>query len=207
MGLLDWFRRPPPIADQLALTDFLDSRAAFLAQKSIFDYARGRSGPYFPQMIKEKAFNEAVNEARWRNYPFGVSLVAEMVYGVLLPGVGEPVVLASAMRERALDAFDRYPVPPMLDSSAWMEGRAALAARVEAVALHPPKYVKDIPTPFAEWFFNHMPIHERLRGQDFELIRNQLRVNLISMHRDFVKRADVPALADEIKRAADQTVA
>ena len=207
MGIFDWFRRPPPIADRSAVEDYLDSRAAFLAQKSIFDYARGRSGPYFSQMIKEKAFNDGVNEARWRNYPFGLSIVAEMVHVVLLPAVGEPAPLASALKASALDAFDRYPVPAMLGSEYWTGARAALAQRVGAIALHPPKFVKDIPTPFADVFFNNMPIHERLRGQDFELIRNQLRVNLLSMHRDFAKRADLDALAGAIRQSADQPAA
>ncbi|MEX0589729.1 MAG: hypothetical protein WD207_01450, partial [Xanthobacteraceae bacterium] len=124
MGIFDWFRRPL-IADQAALVEFLGSRAAFLAQKSIFDYVRGRSGPYFTQMLKEKAFIAGVEEARWRNFPFGISIVAEMLHGVLLPEAREPAPLAHALRERALDAFDRYPVPEMLGSEYWMEQRAA----------------------------------------------------------------------------------
>jgi hypothetical protein len=207
MGILDWFRRPPPIADRAALVDFLDTRAAFLSQKSIFDYARGRSGPYFPQMLKEQAFNDGVNEARWKNYPVAVSIVAEMVYGVLLPVMDKPAELAAALDEAALEAFDRYPVPPMLGSEYWAEARTALAARVNATALHPAKFVKDIPLPFADTFFKNMPIHERLREQDFELIRNQLRVNLLSMHRDFTARADLPALVADLMRATHRPAA
>lgn len=197
MGIFDWFKRPPRIADEAALADFLDSRAAFLAQKSIFDYTRGRAGPYFTQIIKEKAFTEGVEKARWLNYPFGLSIVTEMVHGVLLPA-GKAVPLAGALRGMALVIFDRYPVPAMLGADAWAVQRSALATRVDAIALHPPKLVKDIPVPFAEIFFNNMPIHERLRGQDFELIRNHLRSNLLSMNRDFLKRADPVALAAEL---------
>jgi hypothetical protein len=50
-----------------------------------------------------------------------------------------------------------------------------------------------------------MPIHERLREQDFELIRNQLRVNLLSMHRDFTKRAKLGALVDDLMQGAGAT--
>jgi hypothetical protein len=205
MGILDWFRRPPPIEDEAGLVDFLDSRAAFFAQKSIYDYARGRSGPYFPMMLKEKAFITALDEARWRNYPYGVTMVAEMVHGVLLPVVGEPVALAFALRALSLRAFDRYPVPAMLGADFWRKEREALAARVDAIALHPVKLVKDIPLPFADVFFRNMPIHERLRGQDFELIRNHLRVNLLSMYREFVERADLSMLAADLRVAAAQS--
>lgn len=195
MGIFDWFRRPPPIADRAALVDFLDSRAAFLSQKSIFDYVRGRSGPFFSQIIKEKEFNDRVNEARWRNYPYALSIVAEMVDGVLLPVTGKPAILAAALKSAAFEVFDRYPVPAMLGDDYWKEARVELGSRIEGIALHPPKFVKDIPLPWADVFFNNMPIHEHLRKQDFELIRNQLRSNLINMHRDFTKVADLQALA------------
>jgi hypothetical protein len=202
MGIFDWFRRPPPIADRAALVDFLDTRAAFLSQKSIFDYVRGRSGPYFSQIIKEKEFNDRVNEARWKNYPYSLSIVTEMVDGVLLPVTGKPAVLVAALKSAAYEVFDRYPVPPMLGADYWKEARAELGSRIDGIALHPPKFVKDIPLPWAEIFFNNMPIHERLRAQDFELIRNQLRSNLINMHRDFTKVADLPALAGILIPAA-----
>jgi hypothetical protein len=207
MGIFDWFRAPPPIADRSALVDFLDSRAAFLAQKSIFDYTRGRSGPFFSQIIREQAFVDRVDEARWRTYPFGLSLVAEMVHGALLPLAGETVPLASALRDCALQAFDRYPVPAPLGREAWDEQRSALAHRVESVALHPPKPVKDIPIPFARVFFDNMPIHEDLRTRDFELIRDHVRTNLISINRDFLKRADLSALVRELLDAAGRTAA
>lgn len=207
MGLLDWFRRPPPIADRTALADFLDSRAAFLVQKSIFDYARGRSGPYFSMMVKEASFRDGVEEARWKSYPYGLSVVTEMVHGVLLPLTGEPERLAGVLRDIALEVFDRYPVPTPLDRGFWSGERVALALRCEQIALHPPKNVKDIPLPFAKLFFDNMPIHEKLRELDFELITSQLRVTLINMHRDFTKQADLPALAAAIEPAAGETAA
>lgn len=205
MGLLDWFKRPPPIADRAALIEFLDTRAAFLAQKSIWDYARGRSGPYFSMMVKEKAFLEGLEVARWKNYPYGLSILAEMIHGVLLPVVGEAVPLARTLREAALDVFDRYSAPAALGAEAWSQARKELAARIDQIALHPPKLVKDIPVPFAQVFFDNMPIHKRLRALDFELIRNQLRVNLISMQRDLLKAADLKALAADLEKTASRT--
>jgi hypothetical protein len=201
MGLLDWFRRPPPIVDRASLADFLDTRAAFLAQKSIWDYARGRSGPYFSMIVKEQAFLEGVEVARWKNYPFGLSIVAEMIHGVLLPFAGPPAPLAASLCAVALDVFDRYPVPAALGEAEWKNARAELATRCQQIGLHPPKAVKDIPVPFAQVFFDNMPIHERLRENDFELIRNQLLINLVSMHRDFTRYANLSAVAAALAAA------
>ena len=205
MGFFDWLRRPSPIAHRAALGEFLDSRAAFLSQKSIFDYARGRAGPYFTMIMKEKPLQELVEIARWKNYPYGLSIVAEMIHGVLLPEVRDRLALVAALRAITLQAFDRYPVPEALGAEFWGEARKALALRCDQIALHPPKPVMDIPIPFAQVYFDNMPIHERLREQDFELIRNQLRVNLLSMHRDFTKRVKLGALVDDLMQDASAT--
>ena len=45
--------------------------------------------------------------------------------------------------------------------------RTQLAQRLTLITLHPPKWAKDVPEPFAEAYFNLMPIHEKLRGRDF----------------------------------------
>ena len=46
MGLLNFFRRPPPIRDVPALAEFIDGNAAFVAQKEIYEYSRARAGHY-----------------------------------------------------------------------------------------------------------------------------------------------------------------
>ena len=72
MGVLDWFRRPPPIADREALADFIDSQAAFLVQKGIYEYSRARAGYYSKILFAEENFQQAVEHARWRAYPLGL---------------------------------------------------------------------------------------------------------------------------------------
>jgi hypothetical protein len=207
MGLLDWFRRPPPIEDRASLADFIDTRAAFLVQKGIFDYVRGRSGPYFSMIIKEVPFKANVEESRWKSYPHSLSILAELVHSILVPRTGEPVKLAGVLRDVALEVFDRYPVPEPLGAEYWAQARKDLAVRCEQIALHEPKNPQDIPLSFAQIFFDNMPIHERLREHDFEQIRNQLRVNVLSMHRDFLKYADLEKVIASLNLPADKTVA
>ena len=194
MGIFDWFKRPPPIADLAALADFLDSRAAFVVQKGIFDYTRAISGPSFSMLIEETAFSAAVDEARWKNYPLVLSMVTEMVDGVLRPYASSKEALGSALARTTLDTFDRYPVPAAIGTEAWSAARVDLETRLNRVTLHATKYAKDIPLSLAEAVFNGMPIHERLRGNHIEWVRNSLRSNLIRMHEEFTERADCVAL-------------
>ena len=56
-------------------------------------------------------------------------------------------------------------MPPALGEPAWSELRARTCApAASTIGLHPPKRAMDIPEPFAESYFDLMPIHEKLRG-------------------------------------------
>ncbi|TIU25236.1 MAG: hypothetical protein E5W53_10535, partial [Mesorhizobium sp.] len=86
MGLLNdllpaFLRKPQPIVSVDDLADFMDSRAAFLAQKSIVEFCRVRAGVYWQKLFSEKEFQAALNHSRWRAYPACYAIVAEMVEG------------------------------------------------------------------------------------------------------------------------------
>ncbi|HEY7457538.1 MAG TPA: hypothetical protein VH765_02175 [Xanthobacteraceae bacterium] len=197
MGLFDWFKRPAPIAGRADLVDFLDTRAAYLVQKSIYDFAHACAGMAFDRLMREAEFVEAMDRSRWRSYPLGLALIAETVHGVLRPAA-DGMPLAEALREAAFDAFDRYPIPAMLDAEIWVGERAELGQRVLGIALHAPKAVKDIPFGVSEQLYNNLPIHAKIRGDDREIVINHLRTNLIRIYDDFSRRADVEGLVLEL---------
>ena len=85
MGLLNFFRRPPPICDVPALAEFIDGNAAFVAQKGIYEYSRARAGHYSKVLLREPEFQAAAENSRWRAYPLGLAMVSELVEGVLRP--------------------------------------------------------------------------------------------------------------------------
>jgi hypothetical protein len=201
MGLFDWFRKPPPIRDVAALTDFIDGNAAFLMQKGIYEYSRARAGHFAKVLFREPEFHAAVEVSRWRAFPLGLAMVGEMVEGVLRGQIGERQAVLEAVSEIVLDAFDRYPVPAALDAAQWRDLRAELAHRLRMVGLHPPKRVIDIPEQWAQTYFDLMPIHEKLRTRDFPTTRNYLRVALCNIHDEFVARLDAAAVTESVRRA------
>jgi hypothetical protein len=189
------FRPRPPIRDREALADFIDAQSAFLVQKGIYEYSRARAGHYAKVLFAEEGFAQSVEHARWRAFPLGLAMVGEMVDGATAAQAGMP------RRQRldritlvVLSVFDRYPVPPSIGEAAWLEARRDLAHRLDLVGGHAPKRVMDIPDPLAEAYFALMPIHEKLRGRDFQTTRNYLRVSLCNIHDELIARMDTTAL-------------
>jgi len=201
MALLDLFRRKPKIRDRTAVATFIDENSAFLIQKGIYEYSRARAGHYSKVLFGEPEFHAAVEESRWRAYPLGLAMVSEMVEGVLRAGAEDRAAALDALGALVLEVFDRYPKPAALDNLAWGDLRAELARRLQLIGLHPPKRVIDIPEQWAVTYFELMPIHEKLRGRDFQTTRNYLRVTLCNIHEEFIRRVDLPALAASFGRS------
>ena len=191
MGLFDFFRRRPPIRDAQSLADFIDENAAFLVQKAIYEYSRARAGHYSKVLFKEPEFHTAVEQSRWRSYPLGLAMVAEAADSVLRPRAGgERMRHVDTLAGVVLSVFDRYPVPASFSQQDWIEMRAGLERRLRQIGLHPPKRAMDIPEPYAQLYFDLMPIHEKLRGRDFVTTHNYLKVTLCNIHDQLTKRLD-----------------
>lgn len=199
MDLFALFGRRPPIADLAALATFIDENAAFVVQKGIYEYSRARAGHYAKVMFREEGFLRAAEQSRWRTFPLGLAMVTELVEGILSHQDGRDRRLRlDALSELVLAVFDRYPVPAAIGKPTWSAARAELARRLSLIALHPPKWAKDVPEPMAEMYFDLMPIHEQLRKPDYPAIRNYLRVTMCNIHDELTKRMDVPAVADKL---------
>ncbi|WOH50276.1 hypothetical protein [Bradyrhizobium sp. sBnM-33] len=189
------FRPRPPIRDREALADFIDAQSAFIVQKGIYEYSRARAGHYSKVLFAEEGFARSVERARWQAFPLGLSMVGETVDVVLRPHAGdERRAVLDQIIAVVLSVFDRYPVPPSIGEAAWQEARRELAHRLDLAGGHAPKRVMDIPEPLAESYFAMMPIHEKLRGRDFQTTRNYLRVSLCNIHDELADRIDAAAV-------------
>jgi hypothetical protein len=204
MAFFGLFKRKPPIREPKDLADFIDAHAAFLMQKGIYEYSRARAGPHANKMMSEPGFATAVEEARWRAYPLGLSMVGEMVEGVLRPHAGpDKRALTDDLTDLVLSAFDRYPVPPPLGKDAWLDARSALALSLDRVSLHPPKRVIDIPEQYVQRYFAMMPIHKDMLSRDIGTTLNFLKLNLANMHDDLTKRMNAAEMLEKLRKAAD----
>lgn len=195
MGLFDVFRRPPPVASLGDLDDFADGHAAFLVQKCIFEYVRARSGTFSSVLFKEKAFVDALEQSRWRSYPICLGHVLQMVDAVMRPHASDRVAaLTDGLVDAAGRITARYEVPAGMAPDFWASAHRYVEGRLRRATLAAPHPVKDIAKEDFRAFFDQLPIHETLRGYDFSLVQNNLRVNLCRAHETFLARLDGPVL-------------
>ena len=201
MGFLDLFRRTEPIAGRDAFMDFLDTQAAFLAQKGMFEYSRARAGPYGNVLFNDAVFLEELEKSRWVAFPVMLAMISEALEGVLRPAAGDHRdEVLRGVSAAAFAIFDRYPTPAALTTDIWMEARRQLEHDLTLIGLHGIKRVMDIPIRYVDRYVASMPIHEKLRAKDAPTIHNYLRTNLCNVHDVFVQRANVPALVEVLTR-------
>ncbi len=195
MGLLDKFisgvfGKTEAVADRSSLADFMDSRAAFLCQKCIVEFCRVRAGVYWSKLFAEAEFQEAMRKSRWESYPPAFAMVAEMVEGAVRPHAGmRQRQLPAALETVAAEVFARYPVPEGAPETFWDDALVLVRERLQATQAGPPRPVKDMTKPSARMIYDALPLHKNIVTHDFDYIRNNLRMNLLRFHEDFLAAA------------------
>jgi hypothetical protein len=206
MGLLEkilpgLFGRAQPIASAMELADFMDSRAAFLAQKCVVEFCRVRAGVHWEKLFREAEFQEELRQSRWKSYPPALAMVAEMIEGVLRPAAGlNQRHLPEALEKLARDIFARYPVPERAPDSFWNDALDLVRERLAATQAGPPRPVREVPHPTARLVFKALPLHKDVVTHDYDYIFNNLRMNLLRIHDDFLDVARLDVLARDLLR-------
>ncbi len=204
MGVIDslvtsLFRKEPAIDGTERLIDFVDSRAAFLAQKCVVEFCRVRAGVYWQKLFSESEFREKLTASCWQSYPPAVAMLAEMIEGTVRPAAGiQQRRLPQALEAVAASVFARHPLPQGAPEDFWEEAQGLVRERLAATQADAPRPVRKMAEPMARLIHQALPIHQTLVSHDYDYIRNNLRMNLLRAHEDFVKAADLPALARDL---------
>jgi hypothetical protein len=194
MEVLGIFRRGG-IGTAAALADYLDQQALLQAKAAVDEYTRARAGTAAEQIFADMAFARALERAQWEAYPLVLTMLAEMVAGVLRPHAqgGETEVLR-AFQGLVLAVFDRHGVPAALTAPAWAALRGNIFRWLADIQQRSPKAAADIAEPFAPSILAVMPIHDLLHGENFPALRSDLRIAMSRAHEDFGRRARGRAL-------------
>ena len=104
---------------------------------------------------REPEFQQAVEQSRWRAFPLGLAMVAEVADGVLRPrtGDGPQAGVEALTRDRAVGVRPLSGAGSALGATTGGQLRADLVRRLQSIGLHPPKRAMDIPEPYAQAVF------------------------------------------------------
>jgi hypothetical protein len=195
MGLFDFLKPKPKVSDWRGLADFVSDHAAYLVNRSMFEYSRARAGPHAEKLFREKAFQAAIEASRWSAYPIGAETVSEYVQARLRAAApAHHDAITTAMVGAVEDALSRYPVPEGFEADFWDRAREEARARLWRARLAAPRSGFDIPATRFDELFALMPIHPDLKAIDYVLVRNNVRASMSTVEGNFGKRVDVPAL-------------
>jgi hypothetical protein len=196
LSLRRLFRRPEPIDDADGLQAFLDSRAAFIAQKGIIEFCRVRAGVYWQKLFTEEEFRSALAYSCWLAYAPALALVSEMVEAAMRPAAGiHRPRMAAAVEEAARTAYLAHPVPPGFSAPEWDARFAIVSQRLAEAAGRPALPVRRMPSGLAELIFEALPMHPSIVRNDADYVHNNIRMNLLRAHEDFIAASDLKQLA------------
>ncbi len=195
--------RAQPVASRAALRKFIETRASYVSQMSLYGYLRTRAGVRFPELFSDDAFVVSINQAKWEIWLACLSDIA--VYAGLLlvrRTNSAPDAVRTLMRGVLDDALAATGTPP--DAGPEF---AAHGERVRSrLALCDWNVLEDDESAFSESpeaLVRYAPVIEQLKELDAPIVRNSVRFRWQEVRRDL--RRDLRAeavLADAEQDAA-----
>jgi hypothetical protein len=198
-GLRDYFgsrgrRRNEPVNDRAGLKRFLETRASYVAQTSLYSYLRTRAGVLYPQLFVDDAFIRLVNIAKWHVWLACLSDLSIYAGGLLVQRSRVPPSEVGAFMKELVETILHDTGTPAEAG----EDFSAHAARVPArLASCDWGGVSDDETSFSESpaaLVRWAPIVENLKELDEEIVKNSVRFRWQEIRRDLRRNLDAGAV-------------
>jgi len=194
-------RQATPVDSPTALATFLDTRASYVAQTSLYGYLRTRAGMTYPTLFDDDAFARSINIAKWHVWLDCLSDLTIYAGGLLAQRTpAGTTAVGAVMRDCVAAILERTGIPAEAD-----EHFVSHAAQVRRrVADCDWLRVTDDASPFSEsptGLVHYAPVIENLKELDEEIVRNSVRFRWQEIRRDLRRLLD----ADAVLRATRTT--
>lgn len=194
------FRGEDPIATRHDLVNFIDSRAAYVSQVTLYTYVKARAGTQYPKLFENADFLTSLRIARWHIYGAAVCDLTLFSAAQLFVHAG---LSAENARDFATDILDDI-LPDYrqedIDNSKFDEmcargkQRAAMADW-GAIATGSAAFQSS-----SDAVFRWAPIADELKCDDEEIVRNSIHLRWIGVRRDLNEVFRHEAIADDWQR-------
>ena len=190
-----------PIDSAESLGRFLDERASFLAQTSLYGYLQTRAGMRYPELFDDDAFVASINVAKWQLWLDCLSDLA--VYAgsrIAQHRPDETPRLASALTEVVDEVLVHVGTPPEAgpEFRAHAERVRARVARTDWLAVGPDEAAfTESPAGIVRW----APVKDELKVLDEEIVRNSVRFRWQAVRRDFAAQLRLAPLVASLTQS------
>lgn len=192
MPLFDLFRSRRS-ASPAELAAFLHAQAAYVAQKTVLDYCRVKTGRAERQYFTDADFLAALQHCRWQVFFAALSDVTALLEAHLRPHcLGQEALLARALAALHQEALHmEVPPPGELDADAADGILHRLIALQDEVAHE----AHRLPLLAEAILFATLPIHAEQRAGESIAIKGALRFQIVTTQQELERRFDAPTLA------------
>ncbi len=183
-----------PIQTVDSLVEFVQTRAAYVAQTSLYGYLKSRMGTRFRQIFEDEEFLPSINTAKWRTYAACLSDLA--VFAAATAGIEK------GLGDREITDLARYcfatAVRQTFDDAEAGKLRDTIAARFDkrigSVVWHDAAAGEKAFTISPLELINSAPIAEEFKRLDKEIVTNSIRFRWRDVREQLRKKIDRKAI-------------
>jgi len=187
-------RRLEPVRNRDSLKEFLNTRASFVAQTSLYGYLRTRAGMRYPELFDDDVFVTSINIAKWQMWLACLSDISVFAGGLILKRSNANEEQVSALMNKIVDEILIGTGNPEEAGEKFAEKANHVRQRIAICRWNE---VTDDELPFShsppalvEW----APIVDELKQMDEEIVINSVRFRWQKVRQDLRNTLD----ADEI---------
>ena len=185
--------KDPPLTTQQHLFEFIDSRAAFVSQVTLYTYVKARAGTRFPKLFQNDDFLTSLRIARWHVYGAAICDLGLFAIAQLKRDGGLSDMAAQEFAIEMLDGilldYDQNDIHPKEFAAMGDTGKQRAAfANWNLIADGPAAFQSS-----SDAVFRWAPIADELKDNDEEIVRNSIHLRWIGVRRD-LKELIKPAL-------------
>ena len=194
VGRLSIRRDMSPIDSVTGLNEFVATRSAFVAQKTLYGYLKTRMGTRYPSMFEDDIFVESINIAKMHVY---AACLSDLTIFAVAHATREQPVTDDQRGDMAMTCYrlglagNEGRAPPGFNAAECID---AFAHRLDGTdwpfgALKRENF-RQSPLNLVKW----APIAPRLKRYDNEIVENSIRFAWHEIRRQYHKRLDPAAV-------------
>jgi hypothetical protein len=183
-------------AEPGALTDFLARQAAFVAQKTVYDYCRVKAGRDEKRLFADPDFQVALRHCRWQVFAGSAQDMAALAEAWLRPHApGREAALAAALAAIGARLLQEAEGIPETERESLAAAAEALPRHLAGLQEQPPKSADRLPLLAEAPLLATIPVHPDQRIGETPALRGALRFHVVSTQQEMERGFDPGGLA------------